>query len=56
MTLELDRLDHLGTSAFEGFVVRKDLVRRYAKAYPVPAYDRGCSKDRERGGSFCTVG
>jgi ATP-dependent Lon protease len=38
MTLELDRLDHLGASAFEGFVVRKDLVRRYAKAYPVPAY------------------
>ena len=38
MTLELDRLDHLGASAFEGFVVRKNLVRRYAKAYPVPAY------------------
>jgi ATP-dependent Lon protease len=38
MTFELDRLDHLGASAFEGFVVRKDLVRRYAKAYPVPAY------------------
>jgi ATP-dependent Lon protease len=38
MTLELDRLDHLGAGAFEGFVVRKDLVRRYAKAYPVPAY------------------
>ena len=38
MTLQLDRLDHLGASAFEGFVVRKDLVRRYAKGYPVPAY------------------
>lgn len=38
MTLELDRLDHLGASAFEGFIVRKDLVRRYARAYPVPAY------------------
>jgi ATP-dependent Lon protease len=38
MTLELDRLDHLGASAFEGFIVRKDLVRRYSKAYPVPAY------------------
>lgn len=38
MTLELDRLDNLGARAFEGFVVRKDLVRRYAKAYPVPAY------------------
>ncbi len=38
MTLQLDRLDHLGASAFEGFVVRKDLVRRYARSYPVPAY------------------
>jgi ATP-dependent Lon protease len=38
MTLQLDRLDHLGASAFEGFIVRKDLVRRYAKTYPVPAY------------------
>src|SRR5215470_1488383 len=38
MKLQLDRLDHLGASAFEGFIVRKDLVRRYAKAYPVPAY------------------
>lgn len=56
MTLELDRLDHLGASAFEGFVVRKDLVRRYAKSYPVPAYvvefllGRYCAStdDRER--------
>src|ERR1700731_3141410 len=38
MTLQLDRLDHLGARAFEGFVVRKDLVRRHAKAYPVPTY------------------
>jgi ATP-dependent Lon protease len=38
MSLELDRLDHLGAQAFEGFVVRKDLVRQYAKSYPVPAY------------------
>lgn len=38
MTLQLDRLDHLGASAFEGFIVRKDLVRRYSKSYPVPAY------------------
>jgi ATP-dependent Lon protease len=38
MTFQLDRLDNLGAAAFEGFVVRKDLVRRYAKAYPVPAY------------------
>lgn len=38
MSMELDRLDNLGATAFSGFVVRKDLVRRYAKAYPVPAY------------------
>jgi ATP-dependent Lon protease len=38
MTLLLDRLDDLGASAFEGFVVRKDIVRRYAKSYPVPTY------------------
>jgi ATP-dependent Lon protease len=38
MTVQLDRLDDLGARAFQGFVVRKDLVRRYAKAYPVPAY------------------
>src|ERR1700745_1430902 len=38
MTLELDRLRHMGPSAFEGFGVRKDVVRRDARAYPVPAY------------------
>ena len=38
MSLILDNLDEIGSRAFEGFVVRKDLVRRYAKAYPVPAY------------------
>jgi ATP-dependent Lon protease len=38
MGFELDHLDTVSARAFEGFVVRKDLVRRYAKAYPVPAY------------------
>lgn len=38
MSFSLDNLDEIGSRAFEGFVVRKDLVRRYAKAYPVPAY------------------
>ncbi len=38
MRLALDNLDDIGSRAFEGFVVRKDLVRRYAKAYPVPAF------------------
>ena len=32
MTLQLDRLDHLSAKAFEGFVVRKDLVRRYIES------------------------
>jgi len=37
MTLILDRLDEVASSAFDGYLVRKDLVRRYAKEYPVPA-------------------
>ncbi|GDX95761.1 peptidase [Planctomycetia bacterium] len=38
MTLVLDRLDEVASSAFDGYLVRKDLVRRYAKEYPVPSY------------------
>jgi ATP-dependent Lon protease len=38
MTLVLDRLDEVAASAFEGYLVRKDLVRRYSKEYPVPSY------------------
>lgn len=38
MTLELDALDKIATKAFEGFVVRKDLVRRFKGQYPVPTY------------------
>src|SRR5258708_20727830 len=34
----LDRLDELGSKAFEGCGGRKDLVRKYSKAYPVPGY------------------
>ncbi len=37
-TLELDPLDRLASAAFEGYLVRKDLVRRYARQYPVPTY------------------
>src|SRR6187397_2427559 len=37
-TLELDTLDNLAAQAFDGFVVRKDLVRRFARQYPVPTY------------------
>ena len=38
MTLELDDLDRRAAQAFEGFLVRKDLVRRYSRQYPVPTY------------------
>ena len=38
MKLELDELDRRAAKAFEGYVVRKDLVRRYSRQYPVPTY------------------
>jgi ATP-dependent Lon protease len=34
----LDALDLLAASAFEGFIVRKDLARRFQGQYPVPTY------------------
>jgi ATP-dependent Lon protease len=37
-TGELDHLDQLGAKAFNGFLVRKDLVRKYSRQYPVPTY------------------
>ena len=36
--MELDNLDKLAASAFDGFLVRKDLVRKYSRQYPVPTY------------------
>jgi len=36
--MELDHLDQLAASAFDGYLVRKDLVRRYSRQYPVPTY------------------
>jgi ATP-dependent Lon protease len=36
--MELDHLDQITASAFEGYLVRKDLVRRYSRQYPVPTY------------------
>src|SRR5881396_3961405 len=36
--MELDPLDHLAANAFEGYIVRKDLVRRFKGQYPVPTY------------------
>ena len=36
--MELDTLDQLAAAPFDGFLVRKDLVRKYARQYPVPTY------------------
>ena len=36
--MELDRLDELAASAFDGYLVRKDLVRKYSRQYPIPTY------------------
>ncbi len=34
----MDSLDRIADGAFPGYLVRKDLVRRYARQYPVPTY------------------
>jgi ATP-dependent Lon protease len=36
--MELDQLDRTAASVFDGYLVRKDLVRRYSRQYPVPTY------------------
>ena len=36
--MELDNLDKLAATAFDGYLVRKDLVRTFARQYPVPTY------------------
>lgn len=38
MSMELDELDKLAASVFDGYLVRKDLVRKYSRQYPVPTY------------------
>ena len=38
MRLELDDLDQRAAKAFDGYLVRKDLVRKYSRQYPVPTY------------------
>lgn len=38
MSIELDELDKLAAAAFDGYLVRKDLVRKYSRQYPVPTY------------------
>ena len=36
--MKIDELDKLGAAAFQGYLVRKDLVRKYSRQYPVPTY------------------
>src|SRR5262245_55068445 len=36
--MELDALDIIAARAFDGFIVRKDLVRRFKNQYPAPTY------------------
>jgi ATP-dependent Lon protease len=38
MSIALDALDRKAASVYDGYLVRKDLVRRYARQYPVPTY------------------
>lgn len=35
---QLDNLDRAAADGFDGYIVRKDLVRRFARQYPVPTY------------------
>ena len=35
---EMDQLDRMAAAAFDGYLVRKDLVRKYSRQYPVPTY------------------
>jgi ATP-dependent Lon protease len=36
--MELDEIDRKAASALEGYLVRKDLVRKFSRQYPVPTY------------------
>jgi ATP-dependent Lon protease len=38
MSHQLDPIDTIATKAFEGYVVRKDLVRKFKGQYPIPTY------------------
>lgn len=38
MNVALDALDTKAASVYDGYLVRKDLVRRYSRQYPVPTY------------------
>jgi transposase len=36
--LKLDNLDRIAADAFDGYIVRKDLVRTFSRQFPVPTY------------------
>ncbi len=36
--MELDNIDQLAAKAFEGYIVRKDLLEQFRKTFPVPTY------------------
>lgn len=36
--MELDHIDEIAARAFEGYIVRKDLLEQFRKTYPVPTY------------------
>ena len=36
--MELDKIDRIAAEAFEGYIVRKDLLEQFRKTYPVPTY------------------
>lgn len=36
--MELDKIDQIAAKAFEGYIVRKDLLEPFRKSYPVPTY------------------
>lgn len=36
--MELDALDRKAADAFDGYIVRKDLVRQFSRQFPVPTY------------------
>ena len=36
--MELDKIDQIAEKAFEGYIVRKDLLEQFRKTYPVPTY------------------
>ncbi len=36
--MDLDHIDQMAATAFEGYLVRKDLVRTFSRQFPVPTY------------------